>query len=312
MARQRWRAAVAEPGRWWTYQRERFPIFGHGPLVLAFSLSAASYSSLLRGEGTLPSFWIGAAAFASALLFFFQLRIADEFKDFDDDRRFRPYRPVPRGLVSLRELGWVGVGTAVVQTGIALAVKPALLVILVAVWAYLALMSIEFGVPAWLKARPVAYMLSHMLIMPAIDFYVTAFDWLVHDAGVPYGLHWFLIVSFVNGIVIEIGRKVRAPQDEQEGVETYSALWGRARATWVWLAAVALCGAFAWLAAREIAFAWRASVVLALLMAAALGVALRFLASPTTQNAKAIELMAGVWTLGMYTTVGLLPLAWTA
>lgn len=303
---------MAEPGRWWTYQRERFPIFGHGPLVLAFSLSAASYSSLLRGEGTLPPPWIGAAAFLSALLFFFQLRIADEFKDFEDDRRFRPYRPVPRGLVTLRELGRVGVGTALVQTGVALAVKPALLVILVAVWAYLGLMSIEFGAPAWLKARPVAYMLSHMLIMPAIDFYVTAFDWLVHDAGVPCGLHWFLIVSFVNGIVIEIGRKIRAPQDEQEGVETYSALWGRARATWLWLAAVALCGAIAWLAAREIAFAWRASVVLALLMAAALGVALRFLASPTTRTARAIELMAGVWTLGMYTTVGLLPLAWTA
>ena len=42
-------------------------------------------------------------------VFFLQLRIADEFKDFAEDSRFRPYRPVPRGLVTLTELGWVGV-----------------------------------------------------------------------------------------------------------------------------------------------------------------------------------------------------------
>jgi len=30
------------PNRWWIYQEERFPIFGHGPLILAFSLSAMS------------------------------------------------------------------------------------------------------------------------------------------------------------------------------------------------------------------------------------------------------------------------------
>src|SRR5438128_957883 len=41
--------------RWWIYQRERFPIVAHGPLVGAFSLSAVCCSSLLRGEVRLPS-----------------------------------------------------------------------------------------------------------------------------------------------------------------------------------------------------------------------------------------------------------------
>ena len=27
--------------RWWIYQRERFPLLGHGPLIAAFSFSAA-------------------------------------------------------------------------------------------------------------------------------------------------------------------------------------------------------------------------------------------------------------------------------
>ena len=36
--------------RWWIYQRERFPIVGHGALIAAFSLSAVCYSMLRRGE----------------------------------------------------------------------------------------------------------------------------------------------------------------------------------------------------------------------------------------------------------------------
>ena len=35
-----------------------------------------------------------------ALIFFFQLRACDEVKDAEDDRRYRPERPIPRGLVS--------------------------------------------------------------------------------------------------------------------------------------------------------------------------------------------------------------------
>ena len=40
-------------------------------------------------------------AVVTSFLSFLQLRIADEFKDFDEDSRYRPYRPVPRGLVTL-------------------------------------------------------------------------------------------------------------------------------------------------------------------------------------------------------------------
>ena len=54
-------------------------------------------------------------AFVSCLLFFAQLRIADEFKDIDEDTRYRPYRPVPRGLVRLAELRNVFIGAAVIQ-----------------------------------------------------------------------------------------------------------------------------------------------------------------------------------------------------
>ena len=87
--------------RWIVYQRERFPVAGHGPLVAAFSASAVCFSSLVRGRVAAPSAIALLVAFLTSLLFFLQLRIADEFKDFEEDSRYRPYRPVPRGLVTL-------------------------------------------------------------------------------------------------------------------------------------------------------------------------------------------------------------------
>jgi 4-hydroxybenzoate polyprenyltransferase len=294
--------------RWWVYQRERFPVLAHGPLIAAFSASAVSYSALIRGERTLPLDGT-LLAFGTAFLFFLQLRIADEFKDHEDDTRYRPYRPVPRGLVKLSELGWIGVGAGLLQLAGALLIQPWLVPLLLLVWGYLALMSAEFFVADWLKARPLTYMWSHMLIMPLIDFYATACEWLVRGQGLPDHLFWFLLVSFFNGMVIEIGRKLRAPADEETGVETYSALWGRGKAVAGWLVAMGLCAGCSLMAARAIDFLLPAAAVLALLLAVAAFSGRAFVGSAAPGAGKRLELISGVWTLTMYLIVGVVPFA---
>jgi 4-hydroxybenzoate polyprenyltransferase len=293
--------------RWWIYQKERFPLSAHGPLILAFSLSAMSYSALLRGEASLlPK--ASLVAFVTALLFFLQLRIADEFKDAEDDARWRPYRPVPRGLVTLRELGWIGLGAALVQLLGSLWLRPLQSLWLVVAWIYLALMSKEFFIHGWLKRHPTFYMLSHMVIMPVFDIYATACDWLPAGAAPPRGLVWFLVVSYLNGIVIEVGRKIRAPEDEEEGVETYSVLWGRQRALLVWLGAMGLTALCAWRGAIGIGFALPVAVLLLLLLSVAALLAASFASSPSRGQGARIELFSGVWTLLMYLSLGALPL----
>ena len=296
--------------RWVVYQRERFPLAAHAPLMAAFSASAVCFSSLLRGHIALPSPRALTVAFLTALLFFLQLRIADEFKDFEDDSRFRPYRPVPRGLVTLGELAVIGVAAAVMQLGLALWLKPSLLWLLVPTWAYLALMTREFFAARWLKAHPIFYMASHMVIVPLVDLYATSCDWRV--AGLrapPAGLAWFLIVSYFNGIVIEIGRKTRVPADEEHGVETYSALWGPKGAVRAWLGSIVLTGAAAWQASVHIGTQSATLALLVVLTSACAAVAYRFLRNPTPGSGKAIETMAGVWTVLMYLGLGALPLA---
>lgn len=296
--------------RWIVYQRERFPLAAHAPLVAAFSGSAVCFSSLVRGQAVWPSSKALVVAFVTSLLFFLQLRIADEFKDFEDDSRYRPYRPVPRGLVTLRELAWVAVGASAIQLALALWLKPSIVWLLVLAWAYLGVMSREFFVPRWLKAHPTVYMASHMVILPLIDMYATACDWWV--AGFrqpPPGLFWFLIVSFFNGVVVEIGRKIRAREDEEEGVETYSSLWGVTGATRAWLGAIAVTGLAAWKAAEAIGTAVPTAVLLSVLVVVCVAIGIRFATRPSAGGGRTIELMSGVWTLLMYLGLGAVPLA---
>ncbi len=296
--------------KWWTYQRERFPIVAHGILIAAFSSSAVCFSSLLRRDATLPRPLTLVVAFGTAFLFFLQLRIADEFKDFEEDSRFRPYRAVPRGLVSLRELGVLGVLAGVVQLLLCLALDPSLLMLLAVAWTYLALMSKEFFVGEWLKRHPVPYLISHMVIVPIVDFYATACDWWPLGAGAPAGLVWFVAASYSNGVVIEIGRKIRGPADEEIGVSTYSALWGPRGAVLAWFAALLTTAVCALLAAERIDFLIPVACVLAVLLMLAGTVAWRFVCEPTQGRSKWIENISGVWMLVLYLSVGAVPLLW--
>jgi 4-hydroxybenzoate polyprenyltransferase len=146
--------------------------------------------------------------------------------------------------------------------------------------------------------------------MPLVDFYATACDWVPLGRLKPApGLMWFLLVSLFNGMVIEIGRKIRVPDDEEQGVETYSFLWGRKRAVAVWLAMMTVTGILACRAAQNIGFLAAALTILAVTIAVATVLGLRFLATRTTGAGKQLETLAGVWSLLLYLSLGVLPIA---
>jgi 4-hydroxybenzoate polyprenyltransferase len=292
--------------RWWIYQKERFPLAAHGPLIAAFSASAVSYSALLRGGRPVAISYI--VAFVVSLGSFLLLRIADEFKDAEEDARFRPYRPVPRGLVRLRELGWIGGGVGLVQLLLAVRIGWVLAGLLAITWTYFLLMSEEFFARRWLKARPVVYLFSHMLIMPLVDWFATGCDWVHAGREMPGGLFWFLGASFSNGVVIELGRKIRAPEQEEAGVETYSFLWGRPVAVASWLGAMAATFVCATAAAGRIGFAGPVMVIMGLLWLCAAGVGFVFLRTLRGKLAKGIEAWSGVWSLALYLSLGVAPL----
>jgi len=148
------------------------------------------------------------------------------------------HRPVPRGLVSLPELARLAYIGAAIQFAIAISIDVGLVPILFGVWLYAGLMTKEFFVPEWLQRRPAIYLVSHMLIMPLIAFYVSAFEWLCDCSSMPNGLGWLLALAFSCGLVLELGRKINIPEKERTGVESYSALWGTGVAIALWVLSV--------------------------------------------------------------------------
>jgi hypothetical protein len=293
--------------RLWIYQGERFPLIRTALLLAVFTAASINVSAQLAAR-PLPSFPSYLVAFLAALTFFFQLRACDEIKDADDDRHYRPERPIPRGLVSLRLIVGIGIAAVPFAAAATAMLDVRLLGPLALVWLWMALMTAEFFVPAWLKARPFVYLVSHMLIMPLIDLFVTACEWLAAGGGPPDGLWLFLTLSFVNGCVLEIGRKIYAPENERPGVETYSALLGPRRATLLWSAILVVAFGLLVMVAVAVRAPWLVSALGLCGLAAGLTCGWLFLRRPVPAAQRRIDAVAGLWVLACYGSAGFAPL----
>jgi len=296
--------------RWWIYQKERFPLLAYIPLMTIFGFSSIGYSMHLNNpEARLSDVVVPQAitAMLTTLFWFMLLRIADEHKDFEEDRQFRPYRPVQRGLVKLSELRFIGILLVISMIGMSIWVDWRLLGILALVGLWFTLMSLEFGVPKWLKKRPTIYLVSHMVLMPLIDLYATSVEWLPRGGVFSFGIMLYMISSFCDGTVVEVGRKLRAPEHEEYGVDTYTQIWGPKRAMVVWLICMTISGTSTVLAGFQVRVGWVIMFVLSPLYILAIITAVRFAKSPTPKNAKIFTILPGIWMILMHAMLGLFP-----
>lgn len=221
------------PARFAQYLSERFPPIAYSVITALFVLAGIALSSVLRLGHSVITLQQAVVGFVVIYTLFFQLRVADEWKDREEDALYQAERPVPRGLISLAELTWAAAIGAGLQVLLVASYNPSMLVLLALVWTYFVLMSREFFCSEYLRARPLLYVLSHMFILVLSDLFITALDWwhwpLTRDFTSP-GLYLFLAAGFANGLVIELGRKIRAASEEKPGVETYSKMLGLRKA----------------------------------------------------------------------------------
>ena len=235
------------------YLNERFPLGKNSFFVLIFTLSGYIYTSLLYNSKIMYLFTNGVkigifqykiiALFIIIFMFFFQLRITDEFKDYEEDLKYRAYRPVQRGIISLKTLGKIGIATVIIQIMLAHVINPEIIYFMIFVWIYMFLMAKEFFIKKWLTKRILIYALSHVVIMVFITLVIVEatqyivpkniFDVFIlqrYRHNIDFALIPLFVLNYLNGIVLEIGRKTRRADEEEHGVQTYSKLWGRKKA----------------------------------------------------------------------------------
>ena len=247
------------------YLNERFPLGKNSFFVLIFTLSGYIFTGLLYNSKIIkptlskevnrvllfwdkeidkvPIIWYKfLPLFIIIFMFFFQLRITDEFKDYEEDLKYRPYRPVQRGIISLKALGKIGIATIIIQIILAHVINPKLIYFMLLVWFYMFLMTKEFFIKNWLTERILIYALSHVVIMIFITLVIVKGTGYILESHFletlylsveKYGKNIFIgliplfALNYLNGIVLEIGRKTRRADEEEHGVQTYSKLWGK-------------------------------------------------------------------------------------
>lgn len=294
--------------RLWIYQKERFPLVSHGLLISTFTFSAVSYSLMCRGVDEFIAWREFLPGLFITFSLFFLLRLFDEFKDKEDDAKYRTYLPVPRGLVSLKELRILMILVFIAQFIVIYFFQFTLAYLYVGILFYLLLMRVEFFVPTNLKKHQVLYITSHMFIMPFVDIYASAMDWKLANASPSMGLIWFFVLSYLNGLVLEIGRKMKAEEKEEYGVVSYTKLWGRTKAVVVWFVLISLTLASAFFAANFAHYNTAFYLVLAVCFTLCVIPAIVFLKNGEAKWAKGIEVASGIWAILMYLSLGAIPM----
>ncbi|NCA18046.1 MAG: hypothetical protein EBS90_13565, partial [Betaproteobacteria bacterium] len=94
--------------RWLKYVKERFPLVTYLLLSGAMCWSGASLFMVSPFSAHIQT----TLSMLGILLFFFELRLMDEWKDFEKDKVAHPARPLPRGLIQPREVR-IGIGTGI-------------------------------------------------------------------------------------------------------------------------------------------------------------------------------------------------------
>lgn len=171
------------------------------------------------------------AGFVGSLLFIVRLRLYDDVKDADTDRIENPTRPIPRGLVTVRELDVAAAVVLVVEGALIASVGSLTFWTWAIAAAWSVLMRVEFFVPEWLDRHVASFAISHMAVMGLIYGSLLAIGIEARGGEATLGellgspvVLGLMLASMSIGIGFEWGRKF----------ERYFATHGERAWTW-WL-----------------------------------------------------------------------------
>jgi 4-hydroxybenzoate polyprenyltransferase len=282
--------------RLWAYLQERFPLGQQGLLIVSYYSSNQFLAHvLLRPENPMHYSWSSLGGAAVLLCFFFHLRVFDEHKDFVTDSKHYPDRVLQRGLITLTHLkimGGIAIGIELLLC--ALNGLPALLALSAALL-FSILMLKEFFVGKWLEKHFILYAVSHMLVMPLLALMIFSYASGAYFWQAPFYFKLYAWVGFFVTFNWEISRKIRAPEDEREGIETYSHIFGTYNAARIVLGIRVVDTAMVAFVGYHLSLPlWFYGALIGLFILCLFGY-VRFRRQTTARNAQRLETYAGLY-----------------
>ena len=278
------------------YLAERFPLLGHGVLIFSF-YSSNQFLAHALGQPSEPMRYDlnSLCGYLTILCFFLHLRVIDDHKDYAADCRHFPDRVLQRGVVTLNELKLLGGAAIVLEFIFAALCGSATVIAVLTVFLFSLLMLKEFFVADWLKQRFLVYASVHMLIMPLLAMVVYSFATRQTLWEAP---RWYWLYSFVGFFVAfnwEVSRKIRAPEEEIDGVDSYTRLFGTWGAAYLVLVIRVIDTGLVTLVGLHLRLSvWFYLMLVLLFMVCMVGfIQFRFQTSPAT--AHRMEIYAGIY-----------------
>ena len=215
------------------YFKERYPIIPR--LILGVIVFLEIHFIILLNIGvTKDQFRIGiqeAVGAFTVFAFLLWLRVADDLKDFETDKRLFPDRPLPSGRVYKKD---VMIACVLVQ-----AIAVALNVIFMRdnLWAFVILYIYGYLMSKWFFRKkkiqpslPLA-LITHNPVQAIINLYIISFTVIKYDLE-PITLTNIMALwtLYFPALIWEVSRKIKAPKDEND-YTTYSKLFGYKKST---------------------------------------------------------------------------------
>jgi hypothetical protein len=195
-------------------------------LFLSFIIAWFTQMLIASNVSLLESRYFLTITTLSPFFLLLYYRISDEFKDYETDKKYFPWRPIPSGRVKLQDLTFLLISLSVLGLLINL-LNPFALKEFFMAWIFTVLMGKWFFLKKWIANNRLLAFVTHAPVGFLLYWYVIKFAEEFFHATLSFSHTLTLIGFFVlPGLTWEILRKTFLAKDEMPGYQTYSAMLG--------------------------------------------------------------------------------------
>ena len=212
------------------YFKEMYPIIPR--LILGLIVFCEIYFIILLNND-ITKFNLGIQEIIggyTVFSFLMWLRVADDFKDYETDKKLFKTRPLPRGAVTKKDLIIITTIVEIIAIVLNLIFMNNFIFFLI-LYGYGYLMSKWFFKKSKIQPSLPLALITHNPVQLIVNTYIISFTCIKYNLN-PFTLTTILTLwtLYFPALIWEIARKIKAPKDEND-YTTYSKLFGYKKAT---------------------------------------------------------------------------------
>ena len=212
------------------YFKERYPIIPR--LILGLIVFLEIHFIVLLNNGV-TKFNIGIQEFVGAytvFAFLLWLRIADDLKDYETDKKMFKDRPLPSGRTTKKDVMIIGVIVELIAVILNVVFMNNILFFVI-LYVYGYLMSKWFFLIFKIQPSLPLALITHNPVQMFVNLYIISFTCIKYNIqAFSLTTAMALLTLYFPALIWEVSRKIKAPKDEND-YTTYSKIFGYKKAT---------------------------------------------------------------------------------